>query len=271
MNRFCSIFAADYFKCNAKVRTSSESSKCFCKEMEKNLQTKTKLMTDKEKLIALMEKFAGGNQQAFAQLIGVSRNNIATWIHRNSITANGREAILDAFPQVSREWLQDGIERRGEKRTFARTSMLAEQPSTIHFSRHELVPLFEDCRASCGVVEQFEHPEQATEYIHVPGVKALAAIPAEGESMEPTIHEGDYCLIGDSVQLADVNSRTIYLVVTTEGHCMFKRIYDEGREAKNILVLSENPDYTPHAQPIAKSDVLRVYPLEYVLHKVSED
>ncbi|MBR1668995.1 MAG: hypothetical protein IJ693_12080 [Bacteroidaceae bacterium] len=233
-------------------------------------------MTDKEKLTELMEKFAGGSQQVFAQLIGVSRSNIATWIHRNSITANGREAILDAFPQVSREWLQEGVARRTSPTTLnttrlrstPRAKMLNDDVNTIHFSRHDLVPLFEDCRASCGVAEQFEHPEYATQFIHVPGSGALAAIPAEGISMEPTIHEGDYCLIGKSIDLRDVNPRKIYLIVTSEGHCMFKRIYNEGKKAESILVLSENPDYTPQAQPIAKETILHIYPLLYVVHRV---
>lgn len=227
-------------------------------------------MTDKEKLNALMEKFAGGSQQVFAELIGEPRSNIATWMHRGKITANGREAILDAFPQVSREWLQDGMERRGERRTFLQPQMLAERPDTIYFSRRELVPLFEDCRASCGVVEQFEHPELATEFIRVPGMQAMAAIPAEGVSMEPTIHDGDYCLIGEGIPLSDINARSIYLIVTTDGHCMFKRIYDEGAAAPNILVLSENPDYMPHAQPLAKADILHVYPLKYVMHRLED-
>ena len=47
-------------------------------------------MTDREKLTALMEKFAGGSQQAFAELIGVPRSNIATWMHRGSISATNQ-------------------------------------------------------------------------------------------------------------------------------------------------------------------------------------
>lgn len=215
-------------------------------------------MTDREKLTALMNQFAGGSQSRFAAQIGVSRSNVATWMHRGSITANGREAILDAFPQVSREWL-GGSE--GEMMDACK-----DNPDIIYFSRRDLVPLFEDCRASCGVVEQFEHPELAEEHIHVPGVKGKAAIPAEGCSMEPTIHEGDLCIIGDEVSLGDVTARGIYLIVTRQGHCMFKRIYDEGPTSEKILALSENPDYTPHAQPIHKEDILRIYPLRSVVH-----
>lgn len=227
-------------------------------------------MTDKEKLVALMNQFAGGSQQTFAQLIGEPRSNVATWIHRGKITANGREAILDAFPQVSREWLQDGTQRRGERRSFQQAQMLATPPDVIHFSRHDLIPLFEDSRASCGIIEQFEHPERAEEHIHVPGMRALAAIPAEGESMLPTIHPGDICLIDEPIPLGDINPRTIYLIVTAQGHCMFKRIYDEGEHAPNILALSENPDYQPHAQPIPKAELIHLYPLKYVMHQMEE-
>ena len=225
-------------------------------------------MTDKEKLTALMEKFSGGSQQVFAQLIGVPRSNIATWMHRNSITANGREAILDTFPQVSREWLMGNSVRYSVAPASKRADMLTDDANVIRFSREDLVPLYDECRASCGVVEQFEHPEYATEFIHVPGSDAIAALTAEGISMEPSIHSGDYCLIGSSIDLQDADDKHIYLIVTKDGQCMFKRIFNEGRRAENILVLSENPEYSPHAQTVAKADILHVYPLRYVVHRM---
>lgn len=232
-------------------------------------------MNDREKLSALIDRFANGSQQAFASLIGVSRSNVATWMHRGSMTANGREAILDAFPQVSREWLQGGVRmadggaQGGEDEgADPLEGMMAERADTIYFSRNELIPLFEDCRATCGIAEQFEHPELATEHIHLPGVRGLAALPAEGCSMEPTIHEGDLCIIGDEVPMGCVSARSIYLIVTRMGHCMFKRIYDEGENSPKVLALSENPEYTPHAEPLRKEDILHVYPLKYVLHSV---
>ena len=226
------------------------------------------IMTDKEKLTALMEKFSGGSQQVFAQLIGVPRSNIATWMHRNSITANGREAILDTFPQVSREWLMGNSVRYSVAPASKRADMLTDDANVIRFSREDLVPLYDECRASCGVVEQFEHPEYATEFIHVPGSDAIAALTAEGISMEPSIHSGDYCLIGSSIDLQDADDKHIYLIVTKDGQCMFKRIFNEGRRAENILVLSENPEYSPHAQTVAKADILHVYPLRYVVHRM---
>ena len=230
-------------------------------------------MNDREKLTALINQFAGGSQQAFASLIGVSRSNVATWMHRGSMTANGREAILDAFPQVSREWLQgSGRMGEGEGREEdggdALEGMMAERSDTIYFSRNELIPLFEDCRATCGIAEQFEHPELVTEHIRLPGVKGLAALTAEGNSMEPTIHEGDLCIIGDEVTMAGVSAKSIYLIVTRSGHCMFKRIYDEGDGSRKILALSDNPGYVPHAEPLLKADILHVYPLKFVLHRV---
>lgn len=225
------------------------------------------MMNDKEKLLALINQFASGNQQAFAQIIGVPRSNVATWLHRGAITANGREAILDAFPQVSREWL---IPTRSDQPRDYDTEMIlpGADSDTIFFSRHELTPFFDNCRATCGVAEQFAHPELATEHIHVPGVKALAALTAEGDSMLPTIHPDDICLIGNEVTLSDVSPRRVYLIVTRQGHCMFKRIYDEGQDARKFLVLSDNPDYVPHAEPFCKADLLHVYPLLYVLHKM---
>jgi phage repressor protein C with HTH and peptisase S24 domain len=226
-------------------------------------------MTDREKLTALMEKFSGGSQQRFAELIGVPRSNIATWLHRDRITANGREAILDTFPSVSPEWLMEGTERRPEPHYPTRhaAEMLLSSPKTIHFARTELIPLFDECRASCGIVEQFEHPEIVADHIRLPGVEAVAALHAQGISMEPSIHDGDLCLVGDEVRLNEVNQRHIYLIVTTDGHCMFKRICDEGKDSPVILVISENPEYVPHVQSVPKESLLRLFPLTYVIHR----
>ena len=232
------------------------------------------IMTDKEKLQALIEKFANGNQQAFASIIGVPRSNISTWMHRGSITANGREAILDAFPQVSREWLMEGSSTASSysPRSLreADLPMIVSASDSIHFSRRDLIPYFESCRASCGIVEQLENPEYINDYVLIPGVHARAAIPAEGDSMLPTIHDGDICLVGEEVQLDDISGQGIYLIVTTEGHCMFKRIYDEGRKSNHILALSENPAYVPHAKMLPKDELLHLYPLLHVVHSVEE-
>lgn len=213
-------------------------------------------MTDKERLTELVNHFASGNQQEFANLIGVPRSSIATWMHRDGITANGREAILDTFPQVSRDWLMG--------RNDCQEQMIV--PETIYFTRKEVIPLYEDSRASCGIAELMDNPQYVTDHIHIPGVKGAAALYAEGVSMEPTIHDGDLCIVGDEVRLQDVNSKSIYLIVTSEGLCMFKRIQDEGRQAERLLVISENPDYTPHAQAIDKNEVLHIYPLRHVVH-----
>ena len=143
-------------------------------------------MNDKEKLHALIEKFANGNQQAFASILGVPRSSISTWMHRGSITANGREAILDAFPQVSREWLMEGSSTANGRSTLSpyptqmpgRTDlpMFVNAGDAIHFSRRDLIPYFESSRASCGIVEQLENPEYINDYVLIPGIHARAAI-----------------------------------------------------------------------------------------------
>lgn len=232
------------------------------------------MLTDKEKLTALMEKFAGGSQQGLAELIGVPRSSIATWMHRGSITARGREAILDAFPQVSPEWLKgtppldDDDDESGEEYNGPVTREMFNSMNTIRFDRRECIPFFGETRASCGVVSQFDNPELVTEHIHLPGVRAAAALPAEGISMEPTISDGDICLVGNEVYLRDVSPRRIYLIVTRDGQCMYKRVQDEGPRSPYVLVISENPDYTPHAERVEKNDILHLYPLKYVVHRV---
>ena len=213
-------------------------------------------MTDKEKLTVLMDHFARGSQQRFADIIGVPRSNVATWMHRGSITAGGREAILDALPQVSREWLRGG---EGE---------MTPEPAEILFSPEECIPFFGESRASCGVTEQIDNPSLVSDYIRLPGMRGRLAIRAEGDSMEPSIHAGDLCIVGGEVGLGEVNRHSIYMIVTRADQCMFKRIEDPGPAEPTFTVVSENPAYSPHRQRVEKEDVRFIFPLRYVVRQM---
>lgn len=229
-------------------------------------------MNDKERLSVLIDHYAGGSQQAFARLIGVPRASVATWMHRGTVTARGREAILDALPQVTREWLlgQESDEERELRQLEAERAALPPEADdgVIRFSPSDLVPLMDGCRASCGLSEQFADRQWAEDYIRVPGARAVAAVVATGDSMEPTIHSGDYCLVGPEVTLDRVSPRAVYLLVTRQGQCMFKRIQTLGARPSQVLALSDNPDYSPHAAPLDRADILHIHPLTHVIHKM---
>lgn len=214
-------------------------------------------MTNRKKLEQLIDHFADGDITVFAETLQVPRSTVTTWLFRGAITAKGCERILDAFPIVSREWLiHDG------------PAMLTAHKPTIEIDRSNAVPFYEELNGTCGVAEQFEHPEFATDYIHIPGVRALAALPAKGDSMEPTIMDGDTVLVADAMPVSNYSRDNIYLVITTEGQRMFKRLEEDSTSKRHILAVSDNPFYSPRVFRLERRDIIAIFPVKSVVRNI---
>lgn len=214
-------------------------------------------MTDEKKLLKLIDHYADGNKGTFANMISVPRSTITTWLFRGAITAKGREAILDTFPELNRDWLLHDDK-----------DMITPQPDIVQMPRKDAIPYYEELPSTCGVAEQFAHPEFASDTLYIPGLCAFAALPAEGDSMEPTIHNGDTVIIGNGVEMSNVSNRNIYLICTREGQRMVKRIeQDKTVSSRFVMAVSDNPDYTPRAILLEKKSIISIYPVLSVMHR----
>lgn len=215
-------------------------------------------MTDVKKLNALIEHYAEGSRSKFANLLALPQSTINTWLFRKAITAKGREQILDTFPELNRDWLLHDA-----------TEMFTPHATAAVTGAHEdSIPYYSELTGTCGVAEQFSLPEFASYHISLPGVKALAAIPAEGDSMYPSIQDGDTVVIGNAVPLSQTSQQGIYLIITREGQRMFKRIQQLGVSQRHILAVSDNPDYTPRAMLIEKSSILSVFSVKCIIRNM---
>lgn len=214
-------------------------------------------MTDERKLLALIEHYANGNKGTFAEMLSLPRSTITTWLFRGAMTAKGRECILSTFPEVNREWLLHDDPH-----------MIQPEPDTIQLPRENAIPYYEDLPGTCGVVEQFDSPEYSTDSIYIPGINALAALPAQGDSMEPTIHDRDTVIVGHKIDINNVSSSNIYLICTREGQRMVKRLeQDRSVSPRHLMAVSDNPDYSPRAILLDKKSILAIYPVLCVMHR----
>lgn len=213
-----------------------------------------KSLTDKQKLEALIDHYANGDIGEFAEMLSLPRSTVTTWLFRGGITAKGREKVLDTFEDLNRDWLL-----RDDP------NMQKPEEDTIEVSREDMVPFYDDLEGTCGVGEQFEHPEYATEHIHLPGIRGIAALRATGISMEPTIADGDTVIVGSPVSLDQTNRRSIYLICTREGQRMFKRLEHDATSQRHILALSDNLDYTPRVYRLDCRSILAVYPVKGIV------
>ena len=213
-----------------------------------------KNLTDKQKLEALIAHYANNDKGAFAEMLGLPRSTVTTWLFRGAMTAKGRELVLDTFADLNRDWLL-----RDDPH------MQKPEEDTVEVAREDMVPYYEDLEGTCGVSEQFENPEYANDRIYVPGMHGIAAIPATGDSMEPTICQGDTVIIGEPVSLDSTHRSNIYLICTREGQRMFKRLEADTTSQRHILALSDNLDYTPRVFRLDRRSVLAVYPVNGIV------
>lgn len=211
-------------------------------------------LTDKQKLEALINHYANGDIGEFAEMLSLPRSTVTTWLFRGGITAKGREKVLDTFDDLNRDWL-------------LRDDPYMQKPEedTIAVAREDMVPLYDDLEGTCGVDEQFDHPEYATDHIHLPGIRGIAALRATGISMEPTIADGDTVVVGSPVSLDHINRSTIYLICTREGQRMFKRLEPDATSQRHILALSDNLDYSPRVYRLDRRSILAVYPVKGIV------
>ena len=79
-----------------------------------------------------------------------------------------------------------------------------------------------------------------------------ATLPARGESMAPTIHDGDMMLVDERDRR--VGARGAVFVIRLDGTLMVKRV---ARADGRLAITSDNPDYAPiPPRPPAEVDVL---------------
>ncbi len=142
-----------------------------------------------------------------------------------------------------RAWKKGG--HPGRKNLNRLASYLGVSPSYLlygeevhpQFLKERPVPLLG--RVPAGFPEQIPS-EEIVDYINLPlSPKDSYALLVKGESMAPTIRDGDYILF---IPRNDIKSGDILVVLNEWGEALLKRY--RMKEGKPILI-SDNPDYPP--------------------------
>ena len=185
----------------------------------------------------LVDQLASGNKKHFAELTGKSASHIYKICRGSSRPSMAYlQHLFDEF-KIDLNWLLTG-ERSDEQ------SAAANDPSLV------FAPLY-DVQASAGggamvqgeeIAESFGFNKQwLASQLRVSSDK-LAFVTVSGDSMQPTLDDGDMIL-------ADLSSNSlqqqtyldgIYLLQTQDG-LMSKRL--KSKSGGDIEVISDNPDY----------------------------
>ena len=167
---------------------------------------------------------------------------------KSDLGSKAIDKILSKYQDLSRVWLLTG-----------EGSMLS-QPVTS--SPRSPVPVY-DIDVTCGLSETRTYSDMPLEgYIDIPSISRDAiVVKTHGDSMLPTVHDGDYVAIRRIDTWDYIMFGNIY-VVDLPNYRAMKRIR-KGSDDNHIILRSDNDDYDDVEVP--KADIRSLWVVENII------
>lgn len=167
---------------------------------------------------------------------------------KSDLGSKAIDKILSKYQDLSRVWLLTG-----------EGSMLS-QPATS--SPRSPVPVY-DIDVTCGLSETRTYSDMPLEgYIDIPSISRDAiVVKTHGDSMLPTVHDGDYVAIRRIDTWDYIMFGNIYVVELPNYRAM-KRIR-KGSDDNHIILRSDNDDYDDVEVP--KADIRSLWVVENII------
>ncbi|MBC8085422.1 MAG: S24 family peptidase [Hymenobacter sp.] len=167
--------------------------------------------------------------------------------------------ILDHYPELRSEWLM-----RGEApmiRSDAPTSVKDQAPGTgytgiplavtVNEKGEELISIVSG-KAEAGylLARDVEQTMEDLETVSIPGLrgKSFRAFEVAGNSMQPTLNQGDLVVASYTERLDLIQPKHVYVVVAKD-RIMVKRLLGPVKQNEPIELLSDNRFYDPFILP----------------------
>lgn len=204
-------------------------------------------MTDSNRLKALINFLTSEqkvrNQEDFSVITGINKSTLSELCSgKREITERYVHRIQTKFPEINFSWLLTGEGQMLEITT----------PSGI--------PFYENLPVSAGQADlihitQGEHP---TGYISLPGVRAIAAFPVVGCSMEPEIKPGDFIAVTPMDNLEAIDPDKTYMIITHDDR-MIKHLHPDIDDSD--ILWASSPNYPKFR--LRKSDITALYRINF--------
>lgn len=250
-------------------------------------------MTVEEKINILVERYCR-NRSHLAEMIGISPQAVNNWVYRDRIPRRGMDAILAHFPQIDREWLSGGSipfssgplplpddeEEAGEEGENQiqnskfldsleprRTDKVRSKIQTASSSRdnrplegEQLGNNSDGSPKSSEGLFPLQFPRHDVKYV----------FQCHGDSMLPSIHDGDYVGVGEAIgRYEEFRKGVPYLIQTTDGRLMVKIVQDPGPTFPYLLLSTENPNYElADGGRLAKNEFYTAYRVIMVMRDI---
>ncbi len=175
---------------------------------------------------------------------------------RKGYSAEKLKDVLSAYPELNRDWL---LYNEGE--------MIKEQieppPEDVEVVEHG-TPVY-DIDATCGDMSRpiTFADEHIIGHVNLPNVSPNAVIiRANGDSMEPHIHDGDWIAVREVTNLNVLYYGQVYLVITNE-YRLLKYLRRDADEQHYVILRSDNKNYDDIRLP--KADIRHLFIVENIL------
>jgi len=197
------------------------------------------IKTEHDRLRELRKKLALSQIQ-MAESIGITQGYYSDMERgKVGISANTLRSIVDIYNEVSLDWLVFG---RGSMFVQTDSESILRDPVTPYTSGNFLVP----AAAQAGYLGDWsqEWMDQNLKPINLPGLTKgiFRTFEVMGESMMPTIREGDYVVGRRLSAPTDIRANRVHIVVSGTQGIYIKRVvvYDD------LLILeSDNQEFRP--------------------------
>ena len=202
--------------------------------------------TIKERTIEFV-KYKGLTMKSFELMCGLSTGYVTSM--RKGFGTDKLNNVLNAFPELNREWLLYG---EGE--------MLKSSTPIIRESDESGIPFYKDMPVSAGAadLQLMDGNERQAGFIQIAGIKGKYAFPVVGCSMEPVIHPGDIIVVDPMDRYETIDPDKIYMIITDTDR-MIKHIEMDENDNEKLWCVS--PNYKRFA--IQKADVKGIYRITF--------
>jgi len=182
---------------------------------------------------------------------GLSNGYVAAM--RKGFGADKLNNVLTEFPELNRDWL---LYNEGEME-------MNSAKEVVEVVEHG-TPVY-DVDATCGDVSRpiVFTDEHIIGHVNLPNVSPTAVIiRANGDSMEPHIHDGDWIAVREVANLNVLYYGQVYLVITNE-YRLLKYLRRDEDEQHYVLLRSANENYDDIRLP--KADIRHLFIVENIL------
>lgn len=205
--------------------------------------------TIKERTIEFI-KYKKISVKEFEIRCGLSNGYVSSM--RKGFGAEKLGNVLSVFPELNRDWL---LYNEGE--------MIVSSPPDVEVS--EIGTPVYDIDATCGDLSRpiVFTDEHIIGRVNLPNLSHDAIIiRANGDSMEPHIHDGDWIAVREVANLNVIYYGQVYLVITNE-YRLLKYIRRDEDEKNYIILRSDNKEYDDIRLP--KAEIRHLFIVENIL------